>query len=179
MASTASSNTLQEAVDVGSRVDHRQRDAPPIYHNARRFEPFLPLSVGFAPLFLPPGGGYACRVQRCPVPVDLLRPAQTIQELVVQPLPHARFVPFLEASPEQVMPDPQPISWGNISQGMALLSTNKMPVSAARSSMRGLAPLGLGGSSGKSGSITYHSSSVTSSLAMISTYPLPRFVRCT
>src|SRR4051812_12588774 len=78
------------------------------------------------------------------------------------------------------MPDPQPISWGSISQGMPLFSTNKMPVSsAARSSTRGLPPLGLGGSSGNSGSTTSQSSSVTSSLAMVSPYPLHGYVRRT
>jgi SAM-dependent methyltransferase len=78
---------------------------------------------------------------------------------------------------QEVMPDPQLISWGGISQGMPLLRTNRMPLRAARSSMRGLPPLGLGGSSGKRGSITSQSSSGTSSLAMLSPYPLPGFVR--
>ncbi len=77
------------------------------------------------------------------------------------------------------MPDPQPISWGSISQGMPLFKTNRIPVRTARSSMRGLPPLGLGGSSGKSGSITSHSSSVTSGLAIFSSYPPPGFVRRT
>jgi hypothetical protein len=62
---------------------------------------------------------------------------------------------------------------------MPLFKTNKMPVRAARSSMRGLPPLGLGVSSGNSGSTTSHSSSVTSSLAMPSSYPPPGFVRRT
>src|SRR3712207_5576445 len=61
---------------------------------------------------------------------------------------------------------------------MPLFKTNRMPVRAARSSMvRGLPPLGLGCSSGKSGSITSHSSSVTSSLAMPSAYPSCGVVR--
>src|SRR5215204_4880464 len=77
------------------------------------------------------------------------------------------------------MPEPQPISLGNISQGMPLFKTKMMAVRAARSSMRGLPPLGFGGSSGNSGSITSHSSSVTSSLAIPSPYPLPGFVRRT
>src|SRR5829696_1050543 len=80
---------------------------------------------------------------------------------------------------QQVIPEPQPISWGNISQGMPLFSTNNMPVSAARSSTRGLPPLGFGGSSGNSGSTTPQSSSVTSSLAMVPPYPLRGFVRRT
>jgi hypothetical protein len=60
---------------------------------------------------------------------------------------------------------------------MPLFKTNRIPVRVARSSMRGLPPLGLGGSSGKSGSITSHSSSVTSGLAIFSSYPPPGFVR--
>ena len=66
---------------------------------------------------------------------------------------------------------PQPISWGSISQGMPVFSTNRMPVSAARSGTRGLPPLGLGGSSGSSGSATPHSSSVTGGLAMVRIVP--------
>ena len=65
---------------------------------------------------------------------------------------------------QQVDPEPQPISLGSISQGMPLFKTKTMPVRAARSSMRGLPPLGLGGSSGNSGWTTSQSSSLTSSL---------------
>ena len=67
---------------------------------------------------------------------------------------------------QQVTPEPQPISCGSISQGMPLFSTKMMPVSAARSSIRGLPPSGLGGSFGSSGSTISHSSFVTSSLAI-------------
>src|SRR5687768_1838382 len=78
---------------------------------------------------------------------------------------------------QQVIPEPQPISWGSISQGMPLFSTKTMPVRAARSSMRGLPPWGFGGSGGRSGSMVSHNSSVTSSLAMLSCYPANGFVR--
>src|SRR5215213_10333984 len=74
---------------------------------------------------------------------------------------------------QHVTPEPQPISWGNISQGMPLFSTKMMPVRAARSSTRGLPPCGLGDSGGSSSSITSHSSSLTNSLAIFSTYPDP------
>src|ERR671913_1356969 len=80
---------------------------------------------------------------------------------------------------QQVIPDPQPISWGSISQGMPLFSTKTMPVRAARSSMRGLPPWGFGGSGGRSASMVSHSWSVTSSLAMFSGYPVNGFVRLT
>jgi len=80
---------------------------------------------------------------------------------------------------QQVIPDPQPISFGSISQGIPLFSTKTMPVRAARSSMRGLPPWGFGGSGGRSGSMVSHSSSVTSSLAIFSCYPVNGFVRLT
>jgi hypothetical protein len=54
-----------------------------------------------------------------------------------------------------------------------------MPVRAARSSMRGLAPWGFGGSGGRSGSTISHKSSVTSSLAMLSGYSPNGFVMLT
>jgi hypothetical protein len=67
---------------------------------------------------------------------------------------------------QQVMPLPQPISWGSISHCKPVLSTNKMPVSAARLEIRGRPPLGFGGSRGRSGSITSHISSVSSGFAI-------------
>ena len=69
---------------------------------------------------------------------------------------------------QHVEPDPQPISLGSSSQGMPLFSTKTMPARAARSSVRGLPPCGLGGSLGNSGSIVSYNSSDTSSL-LIST----------
>jgi hypothetical protein len=65
--------------------------------------------------------------------------------------------------------------WGSISQGMPLLNTNRMPVRAALSGTRGLPPLGLGGSSINSGSITSHSSSLISSLAVLASYSIRGF----
>jgi len=67
---------------------------------------------------------------------------------------------------QQVTPLPQPSSWGKYSQGSPVLSTKRMPVSAARSGMRGRPPLGLGGSGGSSGAMTSQSASLTSGLAM-------------
>ena len=76
---------------------------------------------------------------------------------------------------QQVIPEPQPISCGSISHCKPLLSTNAIPVSAARSDMRGLPPLGLGGSGGNSGSITFHNSSDISGLAMPNSTKSSRF----
>jgi hypothetical protein len=68
---------------------------------------------------------------------------------------------------QPLMPQPQPISWGSISQGMPLLSTKRIPLRAARSGMRGRPPLGLGGSGGNNGWITCHSSSLTKGCLML------------
>ncbi len=67
---------------------------------------------------------------------------------------------------QQVEPLPQPISGGRYDHGKPVLSTNIMPVSAARLDTRGRPPFGLGGSGGKSGSITSHSSSLNIGFAM-------------
>lgn len=71
---------------------------------------------------------------------------------------------------QQVMPEPQPISCGSISQGMPLFRTKTIPVRQARSGIRGRPPLGFGFSGGRSGSMISHNSSGTSGVAM-SLYP--------
>ncbi len=77
---------------------------------------------------------------------------------------------------QQVTPEPQPISWGSISQGMPDFSTKMMPVSAARSGTRGRPPLGLGGSGGNRGSTIAHNSSGTSGFFIATFYhSIPRF----
>jgi len=69
---------------------------------------------------------------------------------------------------QQLMPDPQPISWGRSSQGMPVFRTNRMPVRHWRSPT-GLRPgnrnrRGLG--AGRIGSMTDHNSSVNKGLAI-------------
>jgi hypothetical protein len=65
---------------------------------------------------------------------------------------------------QQVTPRPQPSSWGNSSQGGPLLSTQMMPVTAARSGTRGRPPLGLGGAGGNSGASVSHTGSLPNGL---------------
>jgi hypothetical protein len=65
---------------------------------------------------------------------------------------------------QQVLPEPQPISWGNIFHGMPLRSTKRIPVSTARSGM-GVRPACWrlrGRRLGSKGSIRVHKSSSTS-----------------
>jgi hypothetical protein len=67
---------------------------------------------------------------------------------------------------QQVIPEPQPICGGNISQGMPVMSTNRMPVRTARSGMGGRPPLGRGFCGGSKGSMALHNSSETIGLAI-------------
>ena len=57
---------------------------------------------------------------------------------------------------QQVTPLPQPNSRGTNRQGMPVRRTYTIPVRQARSGTRGRPPLGLGGSFGNSGSISFH-----------------------
>ena len=69
---------------------------------------------------------------------------------------------------QQVLPDPQPISFGSIFQGMPLRSTNRIPVSTARSGI-GFRPACWrfrGRRFGSNGSIRVHKSSSTSAWLM-------------
>ena len=74
---------------------------------------------------------------------------------------------------QHVMPEPQPISWGSIFQGVAERRMNRMPVRAARSLNRGRPPLGLGGSGGRRGSITAQRASETRGLPCQTNAPMP------
>jgi hypothetical protein len=67
---------------------------------------------------------------------------------------------------QQVIPLPQPISRGSISQGIPLRSTKRIPVNAARLSTGGLPPKGYDRSGGKIGSTIAHNSSETMGRAM-------------
>ena len=72
---------------------------------------------------------------------------------------------------QHVIPEPQPISAGSISQGMPLLSTNKMPLSVARWEIGGRPPFGFGRSGGIRGAIRVHNSSETRGPAMPASTP--------
>jgi hypothetical protein len=68
---------------------------------------------------------------------------------------------------QQVIPEPQPISWGSSSHWMPVLRTKMMPVRQARSGTRGRPPLGLGGSAGSSGETSAHNSSLTKGVLIL------------
>jgi hypothetical protein len=78
---------------------------------------------------------------------------------------------------QQVIPEPQPISRGSNSHGAPERSTKRIPVSAARSEVRGRPPFGLARSGGRSGAISAHRPSGRSGLAISTQRAKPGFVR--
>lgn len=79
---------------------------------------------------------------------------------------------------QQVIPEPQPISWGRSSQPMPVFSTNRMPVKAARSGMRfrpGYRNLRF--FFGINGSMISHNSSLTICFAMSSLHAFLRNIQ--
>ena len=67
---------------------------------------------------------------------------------------------------QQVIPLPQPISFGSNSQGIPVRSTKRMPVSACRLGIGGRPPLGRGGRGGRSSSSAAQRSSSSSAFAI-------------
>lgn len=67
---------------------------------------------------------------------------------------------------QQVMPEHPATACGRRSHGIAVCSTNRMPIRASRLPTLGRPPFGRGGSDGKSGAISAHSASGRSSLAI-------------
>ena len=65
--------------------------------------------------------------------IELAPAAQFGEQDRVQALPDPRPLPAQQARRQQVVPDPQPISRGSRFHGIPLRSTNRMPVSTARS----------------------------------------------
>lgn len=63
---------------------------------------------------------------------------------------------------QHVIPEPHPNSLGSISQGIPERNTKIMPVSTARSAIRGRPPLGRAGSVGNNGAMVCHNSSLKS-----------------
>jgi hypothetical protein len=89
----------------------------------------------------------------------------------VQLLPHPRLLPVAQAPPAGRSRSVTHLLGEHLPGDAALFKTKTMPVRAARSLMRGLPPLGFVASGGNSGSMTFHSSSLTSSLLMPTSVP--------
>jgi len=116
-----------------------------------RLLPGLPRSVGFGPVAAPPAlaGRLAASSEHR---LQSIRPARPRRSSSVWW--NACQMPAScqsRSRRQQVMPEPQPISCGSISQGMPLLSTKRMPVSVARALIGGRPPFGRGGWGGSRG----------------------------
>src|SRR5215207_268902 len=163
-------------VYVGPARHHRQRDAPSVRNKVAlraRFSLIRWILAGFlAPLF---AGMLAESKEARSQSIRSASPRRSKRTLCS--LSHTPASCHSRKRRQQVTPEPQPISLGSISQGMPLFKTKMMPASAERLSTRGLPPFGLGGSSGNNGSIVFHSSSDTSSLAMSFPYPHQRVLK--
>ncbi len=159
-------------VDIGCRAHYRKRNSLPVDHNMalrarfafiRRIRPgcWAPFLAGTV------AESTAARDQ------SILPVSPNLSKSTWCNLSHTPASCQSLSRRQQVMPLPQPISGGSISQGPPVLSTKMMPVKAARLGTLGRPPFGLSGSGGNSGSITSHNSSVRIGLAMsYSTNPL-------
>ena len=143
-ASANGGQARDRGVEVGDVVDVRGRDMRHQRHPARItmwcLDPALRRSVGFGPVFFPP------RIAR----TDPL--STTVQRWSSRPRRRssARRVSCKRRQTparshftnrrQHVLPEPHPISRGNICHGNPPRSTNRMPVSAARSETRGRPP---------------------------------------
>jgi hypothetical protein len=122
-------------VDVGRSEDHRERDAPSVRNNV------VALRAQFALIRRVRAGPLAPLLA-----ATLAESSEARSQTIWSASPSrskstrcsSRHTPASCQSRkrrQQVLPEPQPISWGSISQGMPLLRTKMMPVSAARSGM--------------------------------------------
>jgi hypothetical protein len=156
-------------MDVGHGVHHRQRDSLSVDHN-------MALRVRFAAIrWIRPG---VCAPPRAGTLVESSE-ARDQATWSASPSRSSSTWCTLRHTPascqprkrrQQVVPLPQPISWGNISHGKPLRRTRRIPVNTARLAMRGRPPFDLGGSGGSNGSMISQSSSGTIGLAMGSLY---------
>jgi hypothetical protein len=167
MASTASSRTFESWTFAALRTT--ASGTPRWSATIWRFEPAFPLSVGFGLVLCPPFLPTHSPSQEKPYPSlsGRPRPGGPGAPDVVLPtlLPPASRASVASTS----NPIHSPSLLGEHLPGdVPLFKTKTMPARAARSSIRGLPPCGLGGSLGNSGSIVSHNSSDTSSL-LIST----------
>jgi hypothetical protein len=152
-------------VNVGSGTDYRKRDPLSVDHKmalCARFASIRRRRPGCSAPFL--AGTLAestdARVQ------SILPASPNLSSSIWCNFSHTPASCQSRRRRQQVMPLPQPISGGSISQGRPVLSTKMMPVSAARLGTLGRPPFGLDGSGGKSGLTTSQSSSLTIGFAI-------------
>jgi hypothetical protein len=157
---------LFRVMHIGSRDGHRQRHAVAVHDDVTLCAQLAAIRRILARRFAPPGAGTLALSSEARV--------QSMRPAFCSRCRSARCKRFHTPAccqsrkrRQQVIPLPQPSSWGSISHGMPLFKTNTMPVKAARSVMlRGRPPLGLGGSGGKRGATISHNLSLINGVLM-------------
>ena len=146
---------LLAVVAIGPRELNCQRNAPPITNQMTLAAEFSPIGrIGTC--LRPP------KTARIELPSTIARDQSIFWERESQSRSTKWINCQIPAScqsrkrRQQVMPDPHPSSWGSISQGTPLRNTNTMPARHARSTKRGLPPLGLALGVGMKGSMSSH-----------------------
>jgi hypothetical protein len=158
-------------VDVRGRLEADQRDAPAVaYQMVLRprlaaISGVRPDGLGRRPPFFSPFAGT--------VELSMLARLQSIWSASPSRSSSARCSSHQTPAAcqsrrrrQQVIPLPQPISWGRYSHWIPVFSTKTMPVRQARSGTRGRPVFFFGRGFGINGATTAHNSSLTSGLAM-------------
>ncbi len=159
-------NQLRDVVTIGRRERRRQRSASPIGEDVMLRPGFAAIRGIRAGLFAPPTArtlalSTAARDQSIRS-AWCSRSNKTRWSFCHTPACCHSCSRFHKVIPQQ------PISWGKSSQGMPVLSTNRIPVRQTRSGLRGWPPLELGFHGGRIGSTSAQNSSSTSTLDMAS-----------
>ena len=160
-------NQLRYVVGIGARQRGRQRDAVGVGEN-------MMLRSGFAAIcgiragLRPPKTARTELLSTTARDQSICSASSNFWSATRWILSHTPAACQSRSRRQHVIPDPQPISFGRNSQGIPVLSTNRMPVSTWRL-LSGFRPgcrrrRFLGG--GKSGSISAHSSSSKTGRAM-------------
>jgi len=158
---------LRHIMPIGPRQDERERN-PLGVGEQMVFAPQFPSIRGIRPRFRPPKTARTLALSATALDQSILSASWSRSSRKRRIFSHAPAFCQSRSRRQQVIPEPQPISWGRYSHGMPVRSTNRMPVKAARGDT-GRRPgnrnrRGLGG--GNSGSIRFHRASSSSGLAM-------------
>jgi hypothetical protein len=154
---------------IGRRMSYDERDASSFDHNMALRARFAAIRWVRTGRFAPPGAGTmpASRLARdqsnCSAPASFSTSVWCSRSQMPAACQSRN-------RRQQVIPLPQPISAGSISQGMPVCRTNMIPAKAARLETRGLPPFGFSGSGGSRGSMFCQSSSLTNCLAIPQSY---------
>jgi hypothetical protein len=158
---------LGDVVAVGGGQDRRQRDASRLGENVV-FRPRLTAIGWVRSTFFPPCTARTDELSATTREKSSLSAPRSLSSSTRCSLRHTPAFCQARTRRQQVMPEPHPISCGSISHGIPDCKTNRMPVSTRRSSS-GLRPgcVLRRRLTGSSGWTTSHSSSSTSSRAIL------------